>query len=110
MEININQKNIFGGNSINIIYPTDRELTADLKNQILKGLKKFNVNSVVLQFDYDQETKVFIDKIASFFRNERYAVFGENDNRFASGIKRREFSISKHPSDPNFAIVRVGGL
>lgn len=103
----INQSNIFGNNTV-VIKKENKELTDVIKEKILCSLKKLEVSSVLLQFDYSQEMQEFINGISFFLTHAGYIVYGGEDCRIASGIKKGELSILKHSSDPNFAIIRIG--
>lgn len=109
--MDVKQKNVFGKNEFTInVQPINRNINDEQKKEIIDYLNNLKIKSVSLQFEYSQETQEFSKKIASTLREAGFNVYGENDTRIASGIKRGEFSILKHPADPSFAIIRIGSI
>lgn len=109
--MDVKQNNVFGKNELTInVQPINRNINDRQKKEIIDYLNNLKIKSVSLQFEYSQETQEFSKNIAIMLREAGFNVYGEDDIRMASGIKRGEFSISKHPTDPSFAIVRIGSI
>lgn len=107
--MSIIQKNIFGDNIIYNVSPDfTRELTIELEKEIISTLKYLNVSSVSIRFEYSSETAQFVEIVSRFLQNNGFGVFA--NGVMMSEIQRNEFSIQKHPSDPNFAILKIGTL
>ena len=107
---NISSTNQQGGITAGVVNVGNqqRELTNIQKNDILNQLQTLGVRSVAIHFEYDSETKNFVQNLVYFLKNKGYVVYGDNDLRQGSGISKNEFTIIKHPSDPDFAIIRIG--
>jgi len=107
--MSIIQKNIFGDNVVYSVSPDfTRRLTPELKNEIISALKSLNVSSVSIRFEHSSETAQFAEIVSQFLQENGFGVFV--NGAMMSGIQRNEFSIQKHPSDPNFAILKIGTL
>lgn len=107
--MNIIQKNVFGTNNIFIVSPDFiRQLTLELKDEIIFTLKSLSVSSVSIRYEYSSETTQFVGIVSQFLQENEFVVFA--NGVMMSEIQRNEFSIQKHPSDPNFAIIKIGTL
>lgn len=107
--MSIIQKNIFGDNIIYQVSPNfTRNLDIDLKSEILNTLKNLNVTSVTIRFESSGESAEFVAKITNFLKSENFAVY--STGVMMSEIQRNQFTIEKHPSDPNFAKISIGTL
>jgi hypothetical protein len=108
--MSIVQKNVFGDNITYQISPDfTRNLNEDLKEEITSILKELEVTSAVIRIEHGAETNQFAQIVAQFLLS-----IGINVSQiipvFMSEIQRSKFSIQKHPSDPTFAIVKIGTL
>ena len=107
--MSIIQKNIFGDNIVYTVSPDfTRQLTPELKNEIISTLKSLNVSSVSIRFEHSSETAQFAGIVSQFLQDNGFGVFA--NGVMMSEIQRNEFSIQKHPSDSNFAILKIGTL
>ncbi len=107
--MSIIQKNIFGDNVVYSVSPDfTRQLTTELKNEMISTLKSLNVSSVSIRFEHSSETVQFAGIVSQFLQGNGFEVFA--NGVMMSEILRNEFSIQKHPSDPNFAILKIGTL
>lgn len=107
--MSIIQKNVFGDNVIYYVSPNfTRQLTPDLQNEIISTLTTLNVTAVSIRFEHSGETSEFVNIIAQFLRQNGFAVYV--NGIMMSEIQRNEFSFQKHPSDPAFAIIKIGTL
>ncbi len=104
------QKNIFGDNVIYSISPDfTRQLNDQLQGELLLVLGELEVNAVVIRIESGGETSQFANIIAEFLQKSNIMV-ANIISVTQSEIERNEFSIQKHPSDPNFAIIKIGPL
>jgi hypothetical protein len=107
--MSIIQKNIFGDNIVYSVSPDfTRQLTPELKDEIISTLRSLNVSSVSIRFEHSSETAEFAGIISHFLQDNGLGVF--TNGVMMSEIQRNEFSIQKHPSDPNFAQLKIGTL
>ena len=107
--MSIIQKNIFGNNIVYSVSPDfTRQLTQELQDEIISTLRSLNVSSVSIRFEHSSETAQFAGIVSQFLQDSGFGVF--TNGVMMSEIQRNEFSIQKHPSDPNFAILKIGTL
>ena len=107
--MSIIQKNVFGNNIIYNVPPIyTRQLTIELQKEIIQLLESNNISSVVIRYEHGGETSEFSMIIAQFLRANDYKI---NLNCcMMSEIKRNEFTIQKHPSDPSYALIQLGSI
>jgi len=107
--MSIIQKNVFGDNIIYNVSPNfSRQLTNELQNEIISTLTTLNVTLISIRYEHGAETAEFVDIISQFLSYNGYKVYA--NAVMMSEIKRNEFSIQKHPSDPLCAIIKIGPL
>lgn len=107
--MSIIQKNVFGDNIIYNVSPNfTRQLTNELQQEIISTLTSLNVSSVAIRFEHGAETAEFVAMISQFLRDRGFTVYA--NGVMMSEITRNEFSIRKHPTDPLFAIIKIGPL
>ncbi|MBS1600606.1 MAG: hypothetical protein JST75_20445 [Bacteroidetes bacterium] len=107
--MNFIQKNVFGDNLIYTVSPNfSRQLTSELKEEIIFLLNTFNATSVSIRFEHGSETAEFATLVAQFLTNNKFNVY--KNEVMMSEIKRNEFSIKQHPSDSGFAIIKIGSI
>lgn len=107
--MSILQKNVFGDNIIYHVSPDfSRQLTEDLKNEIITALKTFGVSCVTIRYEHTAETAEYVTNVGQFLQQNGFTV--HSTQVMMSEIQRNEFSIEKHPSDPNFAKIKIGPL
>ena len=107
--MSIIQKNVFGDNVIYNVSPNfSRQLTKELQEEIISILKTLNVTSVAIRYEHGAETAEFVNKVSEFLLNNGFPVYP--NGVMMSEITRNEFSIQKHPTDPLFAIIKIGHL
>ena len=107
--MSIIQKNIFGDNIVYSVSPDfTRQLSPELKDEIISTLKNIIISSISIRFEHTSETVQFAGIISQFLQDNGFGVF--TNGVMMSEIQRNEFSIQKHPSDPNFAILKIGSL
>lgn len=108
--MSIVQKNVFGDNIIYQVSPNyTRNLNKELETEIISILRALGVSSIIIRIENGAETKQFAQTVAKFLIKN-----GFNNVKIIpvmmSEITRGEFSIQKHPSDPDFAIIKIGPL
>lgn len=107
--MSIIQKNVFGDNIIYSVSPDfTRQLTDELQKEILSTLSALNVSSVAIRYEHGAETGEYVLKISQFLKDNDFKVF--QNGVMMSEIKRNEFSIQKHPSDSQFAMMKIGPI
>ncbi len=107
--MSIIQKNVFGDNIINTVSPNfSRQLTNEVQKEIIATLRTLNVTSVAIRFENGAEPSEFVAKVSKFLADNGFKVFA--NGVMMSEITRNEFSIQKHPSDPAFAIIKIGPI
>ena len=103
------QKNVFGDNIIYTVSPDfTRQLTDELKNEITSTMSSLKVTSVVIRYEVGAETLDYVTLVFQFLKENGFQV--HTNGVMMSEITRNEFSIQKHPSDPSFAIIKIGSL
>ncbi len=107
--MDIIQKNVFGDNVVYYVSPDfTRNLTDELKTQIILALRTLNVSSVAIRCEHVAEAVQFATIVSQFLRESGFQVY--MNTVMMSEIQRNEFSIQKHPSDPDFAIIKIGPI
>jgi hypothetical protein len=107
--MSIIQKNVFGDNIIYSVSPDfTRQLTDELQREILSTLSELNVSAVAIRFELGSETGEYVLKISQFLDKHGFKVY--SNRVMMSEITRNEFSIQKHPSDSQVAIMKIGPL
>lgn len=107
--MSIIQKNVFGDNIIYTVSPDfTRQLTDELKNEITSTMSSLKVTSVVIRYEVGAETLDYVTLVFQFLKENGFQV--HTNGVMMSEITRNEFSIQKHPSDPSFAIIKIGPL
>ena len=107
--MSIIQKNVFGDNIIYTVSPDfTRQLTDELKNEITSTMSSLKVTSVVIRYEVGAETLDYVTLVFQFLKENGFQV--HTNSVMMSEITRNEFSIQKHPSDPSFAIIKIGSL
>ena len=107
--MSIIQKNVFGDNIIYTVSPDfTRQLTDELKNEITSTMSSLKVTSAIIRYEHGAETLDYVTLVFQFLKENGFQV--HTNSVMMSEITRNEFSIQKHPSDPSFAIIKIGSL
>jgi hypothetical protein len=105
--MSIIQKNMFGHNVIYVVpQPMTRNLTPEIKTELLSIIKDLGASSAVIRYEQGGETAEFSNIVAHFLGENNIKV--NMVNVMMSEIQRNEFSIQKHPSDPDYVIIKIG--
>ena len=71
-------------------------------------MSSLKVTSVVIRYEVGAETLDYVTLVFQFLKENGFQV--HTNGVMMSEITRNEFSIQKHPSDPSFAIIKIGPL
>ena len=107
--MSIIQKNVFGDNIIYVVpQPLTRNLSKEIKSEILSIIKNFGASSAVIRYEHGGETSEFSYIVSQFLEENNIKV--NVIPVMMSERKRNEFSIQKHPSDPEYVMIKIGPI
>ena len=101
--------NQIGDNNVYNVAPSfSRQLTDLHKLEVISRLNTLGVTNVKIRFEATSETEEFVGSVATFLKSRGFEVITMAGTQ--SGIRRRQFSIIRHPSVPLWAIIEIGSL
>jgi hypothetical protein len=107
--MSIIQKNVFGDNVVYVVpQALSRSLTLEVKSELLSIIKDMGASCAVIRYEHGGETKEFSNIVANFLCENDVKV--NMVSVMMSEINRNEFSIQRHPSDPDYVIIKIGPL